>query len=166
MFNARKPYGTVSGTGVAGAVYMQDGQYYDVSYRYLFSNPGVDAPKGETRRSMEQAEAEFQARLKARERGEVFDEPPRAERKSAPAVPPVPPLPQGEGEGELSKEQQLMQLNVPRLQELQLAALKALNEEQPEAQRKNDKELRAEVIKGPGAKERLVKWLAENTAAE
>jgi hypothetical protein len=167
MFNPRKPHGEVGGTGVAGARYYQDHQYYDVDHRYLFSDPGHDAPPGETRMSMEQAEAKMQERIKARERGELVDETPRKTVATPQRpIPPIPPQAPQTGEPELTPEQQLMQLNVPRLQELQLETLKAMNAEQPEDQRKSEKDLRAQVIKGAGAKEKLVKWLAENTDAK
>jgi len=166
MLNQRRPIGEVSGTGVAGARYYQDGQYYDVDGRYLFSDPGVPAPTGFTRKSMEQAEAEMQARIKARERGELVDESvaqPQPQPQPQPQRP-IPPVPQQPPQGtELTPEQQLMQLNVPRLQELQLDALKAENAELPENERKSEKDLKAQLIRGAGAKDKLVKWLLENT---
>lgn len=165
MFNARRPFGEVSGTGVAGARFYQDGQYYDVDKRYLFSDPGVPAPAGEERKSMEQAEAEVQDRIKRRERGEAVDEPKRKAPAAQPQrpAPPIPPqAPQG---AQLTPEQQLMQLNVPKLQEMQLAVLKAENEELPEDKRKTDKQLKEQLIRGAGAKNMLVKWLLERTEA-
>ena len=168
MFNSRRPHGEVSGTGVAGARFYQDGQYYDVDYRYVFSDPGVAAPPGCERKSMEQAEAEFQDRIKRRERGELVDETPK---KAAPQQPqrPIPPIPPQQPQSEtteLTAEQQLMQLNVPRLQEMQLAALKAENEELAEDKRKSDSDLKKQLIRGAGAKNLLVKWLLENTEAK
>lgn len=176
MFNARKPFGEVHGTGVAGARFYQDGQYYDVDYRYVFSDPGIDAPRGQARKSMEEAEAEMRRREEARSRGQVVTEStgnqaatapvaPVAPASPAPVVPPVPqPPPADTGDQPLTKEQQLMQLNVPRLQEMQLKVLKQQNDEQPDEKRKQEKELRADVIKGPGAKERLIEWLVKATA--
>lgn len=163
MFNARRPHGEVSGTGVAGARFYQDGQYYDVDGRYVFSDPGVEAPRGETRKSMEQAEAEVQERIRRRERGELVDEPPKKATAQQPQrpVPPIPP--QAPANTELTPEQQLMQLNVPKLQELQFEALKAMNAEQPEDKRKSEKDLRGQLIRGAGAKNQLVKWLLDNT---
>lgn len=163
MFNARRPFGNVSGTGVAGARFYQEGQYYDVDKRYLFSDPGVPAPAGEERKSMEQAEAEVQERIKRRERGELVEEAPR--KAAAQPQRPVPPIPPQPPQGELTPEQQLMQLNVPKLQEMQLAALKAENAELPEDKRKTDKQLKEQLIRGAGAKNLLVKWLLENTEA-
>lgn len=163
MFNPRRPHGEVGGTGVAGARYYQDHQYYDVDGNYLFSDPGHEAPAGEARKSMEQAENEMQERIKARERGELVDQGPK---RATPAIParPVPPIPSQPPAGtELTPEQQLMQLNVPRLQELQLDALKALNEDEPADKRKSEKELKGQLIRGAGAKEKLVKWLLDHT---
>ncbi len=165
MFNARRPFGEVHGTGVAGARYYQDGQYYDVDYKYVFSDPGADPPRGSQRRSMEQANAEMLRREAAREQGLVITEDTGTQpaREPAPAAPPLPEAgPQTEG-ATLTKEQQLMQLNVPRLQEMQLKLLKQQNDAEPEGKRKQEKELRAEIIKGPGAKEKLIDFLVKNT---
>lgn len=165
MFNPKQPHGEVSGTGVAGARIYQAGQYYDVDHRYVFSDPGVAAPPGEERKSMEEAEAEYQDRIRRRERGEKVDEPKR--KAAAEPQRPIPPIPQQPPAGtELTPEQQLMQLNVPQLQQLQLETLKALNAALPEAERKDEKELKAKLIRGAGAKNQLVKWLLENTDAK
>ncbi len=156
MFNKKRPYGTVHGTGVAGAMYTQDGHYYDVDHNYVFSNPGMSPPRGvDKAKTMEQAERENQERQQAIARGEVIPE----VRKPRPETPEVPRVP----EGQLTLQQQLMQLNVPKLQELQYKTLKAINDAKPEEQRVQEKQLRGQVIKGPGAKERLVAWLVENT---
>jgi hypothetical protein len=159
MFNKKRPYGTIHGQGVAGAVYMQDGHAYDVDYVYCWSNPGMSAPRGvEKVKTLEQAEREHQERQAAIARGEAVPE-----RKAAAApTPPVPP----ERTGELTQQQELMQLNVPKLQDLQYKALKAINDEQPEEKRVTEKKLREQIIKGPGAKDRLVAWLIENTEPE
>lgn len=161
MFNSRRSYGEVSGTGVAGARFYQEGQYYDVDGRYLFSDPGREAPAGETRKSMEQAEAEVQNRIKARERGELVDNAPAPTAQPQRPIPPVPQAPAADTD--LTPEQQLMQLNVPKLQEMQLETLKAENAELPEANRKTEKELKGQLIRGAGAKEKLVKWLLDHT---
>lgn len=166
MLNKREPIGEVSGTGVAGARQYQNGQYYDVDGNYLFSDPGRAAPEGEERKSMEQAEAAMQDRIKRRERGELVDDSPK---RATPAAPqrPIPPKPQQPEPGtDLTPEQQLMQLNVPALQTLQLETLKAAQADLPKDQQKDDKALKAEMIKGAGAKEKLVKWLVENTDAK
>lgn len=156
MFNKKRPYGTVHGNGVAGACFMQDGHYYDVDHNYVFSNPGLSPPRGvEKAKTLEVAEREFQERKAAVERGEVIPE----ARKVKPSTPEVPVVP----EGQLTLQQQLMQLNVPKLQELQYKALKATNEAKPEEQQVQEKSLRSQVIKGPGAKDKLVAWLVENT---
>lgn len=157
MFNKKRPYGTVHGTGVAGAMFMQEGHYYDVDHNYVFSNPGLPPPRGvEKAKTLEQAERDFQARQEAIARGEVIPE----VRKAPPeGTPPVPVAPTGQ----LTLQQQLMQLNVPKLQELQYKALKEANDAKPEEQRVQEKSLRSQVIKGPGAKERLVAWIVENT---
>jgi hypothetical protein len=157
MFNKKRPHGEVHGTGVAGARWIQDGNAYDVDHNYVWSNPGYDAPKGCERKTMEQAEREFQERAAAVARGEKLPE--RKRETPAASTPQVPQTP----EGELTLQQQLMQLNVPKLQEMQFSALKQLNEDKPENERKPEKALRNEIIKGPGAKERLVNWLVENS---
>jgi hypothetical protein len=159
MFNKKRPYGTVHGTGVAGAVYTQDGHAYDVDHNYCWSNPGLPPPKGVDKAvTLEVAERNFQDRAAAIARGETVP----VVRPPVPATPAAPVVP----EGQLTLQQQLMQLNVPRLQDLQFKALKELNEHKPEELRVQDKQLRGQIIKGPGAKERLVAWLVENTADE
>lgn len=159
MFNKKRPYGTIHGTGVAGAMYTQDGHAYDVDYNYCWSNPGLPPPRGvEKAVTLEVAERNFQDRQAAIARGEAVPE----VRKPAPKVPEAP---KGQ-EGQLTQEQELMQLNVPRLQDLQFKALKQINADQPEEKQVTEKQLRGQVIKGPGAKEKLVKWLVENTEPE
>jgi hypothetical protein len=158
MLNKRRDFGEIHGTGVAGARYMQDGHAYNVDYEYVWSNPGVrEPPRGVAQiKTMEQAEREFQERAAAIARGERPPETQRpAETRPVPEVPQVP-------QGELTLQQQLMQLNVPKLQDMQFETLKRLNEDQPEDKREAEKALRNKIIKGPGAKDKLVAWLIEN----
>lgn len=159
MFNKKRPYGTIHGTGVAGAIYTQDGHAYDVDYNYCWSNPGLPPPRDvEKAVTMEVAERMFQERQAAIARGETVPE----VRKPAPKVPDVPSVPSGQ----LTQEQELMQLNVPKLQDLQFKALKALNADKPEDNQVTEKKLRDQIIKGPGAKDKLVAWLIEWTEPE
>jgi hypothetical protein len=164
MFNRKRPHGEVHGTGVAGAMFYQDGHYYDVDHEYVFSDPGMSAPRGVAEvKTMEQAQREVEERQAAIARGEkVPAKKPAAEPGAARSVPQVPQAPSGE----LTLQQRLMQLNVPKLQEMQYEALKQLNEDQPEDKRKPEKALRSEIIKGPGAKDKLVTWLVENSENE
>jgi hypothetical protein len=157
MFDKAKPHGEVSGTGVAGARFYQDGNYYDATHKYVFSNPGATPPAGKQARTMEQAEASYQQRLKAQEQGQPVSEEEKAPAKDPAAPPPLPPENNG-GDTPLTREQRLAQMNVPKLQELQIATLQALN---PEA---DLGELKKQMIKGPGAKDKLVEWLAKNTS--
>lgn len=154
MFDKTKPHGHCQGEGAGGAQYYQDGHYYDVEGRYLFSNPGIAPPPGQKLRTMEQAETAYQLRRDATARAEA----------SRPAAPETPvaqsaPTPAAPETGALTREQQLNQFGVPKLQQLQLVALQAMHP---------DKELavlKKELIGGPGAKQKLVKWLLDNTTA-
>lgn len=151
-FNPLKPHGQVHGAGVAGACYYQDGSYFDVAGRYLFSDPDRAAPMGCVRKMLEQAQAEHEGR-----------------ESTAPPAPPVPAaketqdtspsLPEG-----ATREQKLNQFNAAQLMRMMQFALKVTNDALPEAERKDEKTLKDLVIKGQGAKPKLVKWLLENTS--
>lgn len=47
MLDKRRPYGGVCGPGAEGAVYYQDGHYFDHHGKYLRSNPGIAPPAGQ-----------------------------------------------------------------------------------------------------------------------
>lgn len=148
MLDRKRSYGEVMGDGVGGARWYQDGHYFAPDGTYLFSNTGIRAPHGCAHRTMEQAEADYQQRQAAQERGEPVA--PRSATKAAPkkaAAPPPPPGPlvepiQAEG---LTREQKLAQFNYLQLANL----LKAAG---------------GERITGSGAKAKIIAWLLANTS--
>lgn len=160
MFDSSKPYGDVSGA-YFGARFYQNGHYYDAGQKYLFSNPGIAPPPG------------CKPRVKMDGDGNPVGDPeelpegtpqPRAPAAAPPPPPPAPaptpsptptpaptdPNPSAQTPTEpdqsptLTREQQLMQMPVPKLQQLMKAAGQ-------------------DPISGPGAKAKLVKWLLDNT---
>jgi len=163
MFNMKLPHGLVH-PPVAGACHYQDGHYYDADRRYVFSNPGLAPPPGvKTARTMEQALEDFEARERAQQKPqESAPAAPAAPAETAtPAAPPVvetPAAPTQAPETGLTREQKLMQLPFPKLQELQLAALRAMHPDKEVAVLKKD------LIKGAGGKAKIIAWLLENTA--
>lgn len=56
MLDKNRPFGEVHGDGVAGAKWFQDGHYYSVDGRYLFSQPGVNPPPSGEMRTLEEAQ--------------------------------------------------------------------------------------------------------------
>jgi hypothetical protein len=158
MFKPNEPHGHVQGEGAGGARYYQDGHYYDPHHRYLFSNPGIGPPAGQKLRTMEQAEADYQARQNVSAPAVAMGSPARVvEQPPAPPEPPTNP--------ELSREQQFMQHPVPKLQQFMLVALQTANQEKPAAEQQDQAHLKKQVIGGPGAKAKLIAWLLENTTA-
>jgi hypothetical protein len=149
MFDRNRQHGTVSGPGVAGASFYQDGHYYDVAARYLFSDPNRAAPPGvKAVRTLEEAEALFQT-------GQIADAVVAASAPSVgtPAASTEPPA------GGLTREQELNQLGYPQLANLHLNALKMLHPD------KDESELKKQLIRGAGSKAKTIAWLLENTTA-
>lgn len=147
MLDKKQPFGHVQGEGCAGAQFYQLGHYYDVEGRYLFSNPGSAPPPGEKLRSMEQADADYQARISVPAPQVAMGAPAAA--APTPALDPVDPL--------LTREQQLNQFAVPKLQQLMLVTLKALHPDTDETT------LKKQIIGGPGSKAKLIEWLLTNS---
>jgi hypothetical protein len=161
MFKPNEPHGHIQGDGAAGARYYQEGHYYDPHHRYLFSNPGIAAPPGEKLRSMDQAEADYQARQSR----QAASTPAAAmgapvNHQPEPSAPPPPPA-----DPTLTREQQFMQHPVPKLQQFMLVALQTMNQEKPAAEQQDLAQLKKQVIGGPGAKAKLIAWLLANTSA-
>lgn len=140
MLDRRRDFGAVMGDGVGGARWYQDGHYFGGGGNYLFSNPGIAAPPGETLRTMAQAEEAFQ-------RGETELVP---KKQAAPPIPTQtlpakPPQPQDTQQAEgLTREQQLNQMSYFQLDRLVLAA-------------------GGPKIQGTGAKAKMIAWLLANT---
>lgn len=160
MFNPKLPHGTVS-PPVAGAVFYQGGHHYAPNHQYVFSNPGLAPPPGiKAAVTMDEAIQRFEEAERRKLASPVAEAATAAattQPSSAPQPPAPPENPPGDS-GALTREQQLMQLGVPKLQDLQLQALRALK---PGVE---DAVLKKELLKGPGVKPRLIAWLLENTA--
>lgn len=156
MFKPTEPHGTVQGDGVAGAKFYQDGHYYDPHHRYLFSNPNTAPPPGEKLRSMEQAQAAYEARQNVAQPAVAMGQPAAVSEPESSAPSPI-------MDTALSREQQLHQHPVPKLQQLQLAILQAMNEKKPPEEQVEPTLLKKQVIGGQGAKAKLIAWLLANT---
>lgn len=148
MLNRKQPFGEVFGEGAAGARWYQDGHYYAPDGRYLFSNPGIAPPPGQTLRTMEEAEAAAQAELEAQSAPPHAVAPPQSKQvkakaskpAAAPTAPPSTDLPL-----DLTREQKLAQMAYFQLASLIKAA-------------------GGEPIQGAGAKAKMIAWLLANTS--
>lgn len=142
--NRTQPHGEIMGTGVGGARWYQNGHSFRGDGSYCWSNPGVDPPFGVKRRSMEEADAEYQATAKKEPAPVTPPQPAPAPEESSAAPEPKPePEPEKPVSGDL-REQRLSQLSY-----FELAHLVSLAGGTPE--------------KGAGALKKMVQWLMDNT---